>query len=498
MVVCFIILIGMAALLCLSAAVSLPEDISPPKGQAAFYKAAYYLLMLEQGKRGLAGKRTSGKGVSEKRVSGERAGCDKAWMPVGEKGTVQTSARIMFETARLARVLLVLFLGSGLSLLLQAALAGQSVLESGYELLRPTDGQDAWSWELQAQIGETAQTEQLEVTVSKRRYTEKEKQELLEQAIGEIDRIILGDNASVDEVRGRVVLPSEVLDGVVSIQWIQDPMDLLDADGNVTEDLPEEGTLLQLKALLDCDGRAAIYECALQLYPPLYSDEEKLRRALQNEVEKADEQSAEEATLHLPEELNGQKIIWEAKETDTAAICLGLTLLAAVCAWIAQNQERQKAQEQRRRQMLMDYPDLLFKLSMLLNAGLTMQNAFFKIALEYRNRETKDVHYAYEEMLTSYYEMQSGVPEARSYENFGRRCGVGSYNKLGTMLSANLQKGSQGLAKLLQEEAVFSMEERSQMARKFGEEAGTKLVLPMILMLLVVLVILVAPAVMSF
>ena len=298
MVVCFIILIGMAALLCLSAAVSLPEDISPPKGQAAFYKAAYYLLMLEQGKRGLAGKRTSGKGVSEKRVSGERAGREKAWMSVGEKGTVQTSARIMFETARLARVLLVLFLGSGLSLLLQAALAGQSVLESGYELLRPTDGQDAWSWELQAQIGETAQTEQLEVTVSKRRYTEKEKQELLEQAIGEIDRIILGDNASVDEVRGRVVLPSEVLDGVVSIQWIQDPMDLLDADGNVTEDLPEEGTLLQLKALLDCDGRAAIYECALQLYPPLYSDEEKLRRALQNEVEKADEQSAEEAVSY--------------------------------------------------------------------------------------------------------------------------------------------------------------------------------------------------------
>ena len=66
------------------------------------------------------------------------------------------------------------------------------------------------------------------------------------------------------------------------------------------------------------------------------------------------------------------------------------------------------------------------------------------------------------------------------------------------MLSANLQKGSQGLAKLLQEEAAFSMEERSQMARKFGEEAGTKLVLPMILMLLVVLVILMAPAVMAF
>lgn len=452
------ILIGLAALLCLSAGTCLTEEISPPKGQAAFYKAAHYLLKLNHKKN--------------------RQG--------------------VFETERLARVLLVVFLGSGLSLLLQAAMAGQSILKDGYELPRPTDGQDAYSWELQAQIGESAQTEQLEVVVNKRRYTEEEKQGLLEEAIREIDSIILGDNISADEVRGRVVLPVSVMDGDVSVQWIQEPADLLDPDGNITEELPMEGALLQLKALLDCDGRAAIYECALHLYPPLYSEEEKLRHALCSEVERADEESAAEATLRLPDELDGNRIIWEAKETDTAAICLVLTFLAAVCAWIAKNQERQKAEEQRRRQLLMDYPDLLFKLSMLLNAGLTMQNAFFKIALEYRNRETQEIRFAYEEMLTSYYEMQSGVPEARSYENFGRRCGVGSYNKLGTMLSANLQKGSQGLAKLLQEEAAFSMEERSQMARKLGEEAGTRLVLPMILMLLVVLVILMAPAVMSF
>lgn len=472
MVICFIILIGMAALLCLSAGIRLPDAISPPRGQTAFYKASYYLLNLEPERRRHSGRKMHGSALAP--------------------------ASAAFETERLARVLLILFLGSGITLLLQAAMAGHSVLESGYELQRPTDGQDTYSRELQAQIGESAQTEQLEVVVSKRRYTEEEKEELLRQAIQEIDSIILGDNISADEVRGRVVLPELSLDGKVSVQWIQEPMDLLDADGNITEELPEEGALLQLKALLDCDGRAAIYECALQLYPPLYSDEEKLRRALQSEVEKADEKSAEEATLRLPDELDGEKITWEAMEPDTSAICMGLTLLTAAGVWIAKNQERQKAEEQRRRQMLMDYPDLLFKLSMLLNAGLTMQNAFFKIALEYRNRETKDIRFAYEEMLASYYEMQSGVPEARSYENFGRRCGVGSYNKLGTMLSANLQKGSQGLAGLLQEEAAFSMEERSQMARKLGEEAGTKLVLPMILMLLVVLVILMAPAVMAF
>lgn len=211
MILCFIILIGMTALLCLSAGISLPEEITPAKGQSAFYKAAYYLLKLA-GRRGGRGK-----------------GC--------EASGARASA---FETERLARVLLVFFLGSGTGILLRAALAGQSALQDGYELTRPTDGQDAKVWELQAQIGEDAQTEQLEVVVSKRRYTEEEKQELLEQAIQEIDQVILGDNTSADEVRGRVVLPASAADGQVSVQWLQEPLDLLDADGNITEELPEE------------------------------------------------------------------------------------------------------------------------------------------------------------------------------------------------------------------------------------------------------------------
>ena len=47
-------------------------------------------------------------------------------------------------------------------------------------------------------------------------------------------------------------------------------------------------------------------------------------------------------------------------------------------------------------------------------------------------------------------------------------------------------------------EAEEAMEDRRQLAKKMGEEAGTRLLFPMILMLLVVLVILIVPAVLSF
>lgn len=457
MVLCLILILGMAALLLLSASVRLPRGCRPPKGQRAFFRAAYYLL---------------------RRVPGR------------ERRPAEP-----FEVERLARVLLVLFCGAGLSLLVQAAVSGTTFLVDGNGLNRPESGE--LSRELQVKIGE-AQTEQIEVVVAERRYTEAEKQEFLAQAVAELETLLPGENVSPDAVRGSVFLPETLADGKVSAVWTQEPAGLLDGDGKIAEDLPEDGALLQLEAVLSCGGAECVYECALNLMPPLYTQEEELQRALREEVKKADEDSAQESVLRLPEEVDGQPLTWRESGTSVTGVCLLLTVFAAVCAWIAKNQELQKEQEQRRRQMTMDYPDLLFKLSMLLNAGLTMQNAFMRIAGEYRDRADRGVRYAYEEMLTACREMNSGVPEARAYENFGRRCGGSGYAKLGTMLSSNLQKGSEGLADILQQEAQLSMEERRQMAKKLGEEAGTKLLLPMVLMLLVVLVILLVPAMLAF
>ena len=94
-------------------------------------------------------------------------------------------------------------------------------------------------------------------------------------------------------------------------------------------------------------------------------------------------------------------------------------------------------------------------------------------------------------------EMNSGVPEAGAYENFGRRCSLPAYIKLGSLLSQNLKKGSKGLNALLEHEAVLSMEQHKMAVRKLGEKASVKMLLPMILMFGVVLIILMVPAFLS-
>ena len=82
-------------------------------------------------------------------------------------------------------------------------------------------------------------------------------------------------------------------------------------------------------------------------------------------------------------------------------------------------------------------------------------------------------------------------------ENFGIRCHVPAYLKLSALLEQNLKKGTKGLAGLLRSEAEEAKAWRRELARRKGEEASTRLLLPMILMLAVVMLFILVPAGMS-
>ncbi len=452
---------ALGLLFAVSAGEKLPEDMKVPGIRLPFYRAGHYL----------AGKLHPGR---------------------------EKMRENKYETEKLANTVTVLFLGLGISLLAQGALLGGAALLQENGITRPQKGEGDKVLNLQAQIEGLEETEDLQVVVAERQYTYEEKQTFLEEAMELLDTVILGENESADEVRGQVVLPSQMLDGKVTVQWICQPDGILDEEGWISEDVPEEGELLQLKAMLSCEGEEAVHELALRLYPPVRSAQEQLIYSLKKQVKSAEEDTAEEERLTLPQEVEGRSVTWMEPDVSMVGTFLVITVLASACAYLGKEQEIKRADLKRKRQLIMDYPNLLFKMSMLLDAGLTMQNAFSRIAFEYRDRKEKQTRYAYEEMLAACNEMKSGISEAQAYENFGRRCGETQYVKLGTVLAGNLEKGAQGLTKLLQEEAAVALDERRQLARKLGEEAGTKLLLPMVLMLMIVLVILMLPAVLSF
>jgi len=148
--------------------------------------------------------------------------------------------------------------------------------------------------------------------------------------------------------------------------------------------------------------------------------------------------------------------------------------------------------------MLQDYPKIVGAFTLLLETGMTVRNAWTKIVQTYeKHREETGERKAYAEMSETYYRMQSGVAEAIAYEQFGDRCGLVQYRKFGALLSQNLRKGSKGLAGLLLMESIQSTEEKKNRMKQKAEESGTKLLIPMFVMLGVVLIMVVVPAFMK-
>ena len=131
---------------------------------------------------------------------------------------------------------------------------------------------------------------------------------------------------------------------------------------------------------------------------------------------------------------------------------------------------------------------------------MTMRNIVARLSENYSRKRENGVPQSvvYEELVKSNRELKLGKSEVSVYEDFGRRCTGQQYARLSTLLSQNLRKGNSELLRLLNEESMKAFEDRLDRARKAGEEAGTKLLLPMVLMLLIVMVIIMIPAYMTF
>ena len=235
----------------------------------------------------------------------------------------------------------------------------------------------------------------------------------------------------------------------------------------------------------------------MMVYPKRLSEEDRTYQAVQRELKKSDERSRTKEVLTLPEETEGKKLHFYRKMDNRGSVLMVMAVIIFLLLYALKWQNQEKEAEKRRRQMSLDYPEIVSKLTLLLGAGMTVKRAWRKIVSDYDVKSSRDRRYAFEEMKYTCREMESGITESESYERFGKRCGIQEYIRLGALLSQNLRKGTKGLGDLLRLEAVQAFEERKARAKRLGEEAGTKLLMPMFLMLAVVLVIVIVPAFLS-
>lgn len=372
--------------------------------------------------------------------------------------------------------------------------------EASDGIIRRNDyGKGSRTESLEAQVEGKSEKIPLEIEVKERQYQATEVQEFFDQILETLDRKILGDNENFGHVDQNLNLITSIDGEPVEIAWELDRYDLMNVKGEIMKDeIDLEGEIINLKAVLtyaENEDYQASYQQAVCVYPKEAEEKDKVASEISEKIQEKQEKNTSKETFALPKTVNGKKISYYFPFDSRGLVLVVMSILILVLLWLLGKQKGKELEDQRKEQLLLDYPELVNKLTLFLGAGMTVKRAWRKILQNYESSlKDHETRYVYEEMKLTYREIESGVPETESYENFGRRCNLPCYLKLGALLSQNLRKGVKGLGEMLHIESLQAFEERKARAKRKGEEAGTKLLLPMFLMLAIVLVIVIMPA----
>ena len=199
-------------------------------------------------------------------------------------------------------------------------------------------------------------------------------------------------------------------------------------------------------------------------------------------------------------EYQGKPLKYREQEKTHNGILVLLGVVLAVLLYLKDGMEKGEKQKKRQQELLMDYAEVVFKLKVFTGAGMTVSNTWKRMVADYEKQLKEGrgkPRAAYEEMKYTLQQIQYGVSEGQAYAEFGKRCRLQPYLKLSSILEQNRKTGTKNFSELLELEMAEAWEQRKNLARRLGEEAGTRLLVPLFLMLLIVMVMIMMPAMMA-
>lgn len=363
----------------------------------------------------------------------------------------------------------------------------ESVYESRAIEREAADGEDK-QIELEI-VTEEDMVERVEVNIPKKKYTNEECQKILKEKAPLIVKTMLNGNDDLTEVKKDLLFFTELQGCPFSFSFEKDP--------NV---FTKDGEIIVSDECITIIGIAVTYEdfadeisLKVRVIPDTAVKARVIKNILLAKLEASE--SVTENEIILPTEVNGLKISYRIPAKKRNPFFLLIGPLGAIAVVIGQKRDALKEREKRKEEILREYPNLLQKIALYLASGMTIRKIW--IAIYEEGLKKKENNPIYQEMGITVNEIQSGISEGMAYKRFGERTGTNELIRFSALLCQNLKKGTGRLKTLVEEELRAAFVLKKQRAIKQGEQAGTKLLLPMMLLLIEVLMLIMVPAFLS-
>ncbi|MDO4544894.1 MAG: type II secretion system F family protein [Bacillota bacterium] len=229
-----------------------------------------------------------------------------------------------------------------------------------------------------------------------------------------------------------------------------------------------------------------------QEQPSAMTERERLEYEMRSVVSSFNDDSTLKKVL-LPQTLeDGETISWQVeRENNGLLIIISAVLLMAVVyknRFAAIDKERKAQQESILRQL----PEFVNRLVLLLNAGLVLNSAFERAIKESIAFKGSD-DYFYSNMKELYLSVKTAnSPLHRGFREFAKKSGSKELMRISNIINDNISKGV-ALTEKLQRESEILWLNRKKSCEERGRLAETKMTLPLMIFLMVLIVITVAP-----
>ena len=400
----------------------------------------------------------------------------------------------------ISTVMLIMGVGCMICLAVSWMSADQRVLQDGDVIYRSTYGGMNVDADLSAGVAVDDSYDEypMQISVPAQVYSREQAERLFNELSPKVDVLLLGNNDRPDHILYPVDLIKNVDGYPFSISWTSSDYELLDYDGVIHNEELTEPRIVTVTG--DCSYRKDHWYIVrdLRICPQELTAEESIAEELAEAVAAADKESESSDRLTLPTAFSFGTVTWEEEIDDMSPLILMGVIMVCIILIPFKESEINSRLKVRSRELLIEYPAFVSQLTLYLGAGMSVRNCLLRLGKKAGSIESGNRSYLDKELLIAAHELEVGISESEVIEHFSKRCGTREYMRFGALLIQNMKKGSTDLMAMLKEESEDAFALRKNEARKLGEEASTKMLLPMVMMLTVVMIIIMVPAYMSF
>lgn len=315
--------------------------------------------------------------------------------------------------------------------------------------------------------------------------------EYLQNTLDTLEANMYREGEGKERVLTGLNIPVRLENNPVDISFSTDEGGILLDNGDLNFEMIKEKRQVTLKLTASYGEREMSRSLVITVYPRTLTEEEKVKLAVKEKLDSA-LADGENETITLPAEVEGKRVRAYFPKEEITGNLVGFALAAIICLFVVFNENNKRKIRDREEELKNGYTEFVGRFVILLGAGLNIPAIWRKLETGFASNKSLT-----EEIRLTLWEVGNGKTEREAYENFGKRIGGTQYAKFVSVINQSLKLGQGQLLSRLEAESEAAMFERRNKAKVMGEVADTKMLMPMMLQLVLIMLIIMVPALLA-